>query len=231
MQEKDIGPDAVVITQGDEVTDHEAGLFLLETGELKVFKRGPGGEDRGAHVHTYKTPGDSFGELALLYNCPRAATVVSATACKLWVLERAAFNGLVKNACVKKRTQYEDFLSRVPVLKDLSIDARSKLCDVLKPQPMSVGQAIVTEDDPGNTFYIIESGECEAHTAAKGKVKEYAAGDFFGELALKSGSDGIRKATVKCSKNGRLAMVDRAAFQRLLGSLQDLDAASKSYVR
>ena len=48
-------------------------------------------------------------------------------------------------------------------------------------------------------------------------------GDFFGELALKEGSDGLRKATITCVEDGMLAIIDRASFTRLLGPLKTLD--------
>lgn len=228
MQEKTVPAGQTVITQGAEVRDDEAGLYLLEKGKLKVLKSYPK-EPKPKHVHTYTTPGDSFGELALLYNCPRAATIVSDTECVVWVLDRAAFNGLVKNACVKKRQHYESLLGQVSVLKSLNPDAKAKLCDVLKPTQMAVGSKIVSEGDEGDTFFIIESGGCEASTKAKGKVMSYKSGDFFGELALKSGSDGLRKATVTCSEAGTLASLDRASFTRLLGDLKDLDDHAQLY--
>jgi cAMP-dependent protein kinase regulator len=43
-------------------------------------------------------PGDAFGELALLYNAPRAATIKSKTDSFLWVLDRNTFNYIVKDA-------------------------------------------------------------------------------------------------------------------------------------
>ena len=43
-------------------------------------------------------PGESFGELALLYNAPRAATIVCKTDSQLWSLERGAFNAIIKTA-------------------------------------------------------------------------------------------------------------------------------------
>ena len=45
---------------------------------------------QGRVVHQYG-PGGRFGELALLYDRPRAASVVATTDCKLWRLERWAF--------------------------------------------------------------------------------------------------------------------------------------------
>lgn len=44
----------------------------------------------GVHVAEYKGSG-IFGELALLHNCPRAATVMSTGHGKLWCLDRQQF--------------------------------------------------------------------------------------------------------------------------------------------
>jgi len=42
-------------------------------------------------------PGDTFGELALMYNAPRSATIKAKTACKLWGLDRQTFSFIVKD--------------------------------------------------------------------------------------------------------------------------------------
>ena len=43
-------------------------------------------------------PGEAFGELALLYNAPRAASIKAKTDCLLWALDRNTFNHIVKDA-------------------------------------------------------------------------------------------------------------------------------------
>jgi cAMP-dependent protein kinase regulator len=57
-------------------------------------------------VKDYKS-GDAFGELALLYNAPRAATICADENCHLFSLDRHTFNHIVKDSSVKKRTRYE----------------------------------------------------------------------------------------------------------------------------
>lgn len=52
------------------------------------------------YLKTYK-PGESFGELALLYNTPRAATIIAKSDSILYGLDRATFNGVVKDAAIK----------------------------------------------------------------------------------------------------------------------------------
>ena len=84
-------------------------LYVVEAGELDCFKRLDPNAANPTHLKTYN-PGEAFGELALLYNAPRAATIIAKTACTLWQLDRNTFNHIVKDAAQNKRDKYEDFL-------------------------------------------------------------------------------------------------------------------------
>ncbi|KAH8944174.1 hypothetical protein BDL97_13G094900 [Sphagnum fallax] len=66
-------------------------------------------------------PGDSFGELALLYDAPRAATIKASTDCILWTMDRSTFRTILMASTKKKRNLYEDYLQNVPLLKVLFI--------------------------------------------------------------------------------------------------------------
>ncbi len=130
--------------------------------------------------------GGSFGELALMYNAPRAATVISAEApCTLWALDRLTFRRILMESTFARRRMYESFLEEVPLLSTLTPYERSKIADALETQKFAPGRTIIKEGDPGHSFYLLESGEAEAYKAAsKTPVKHYQKGDFFGELAL-----------------------------------------------
>jgi cAMP-dependent protein kinase regulator len=83
-----------VITQGEQGDV----LYLIESGTLDCYKTFNKDEGR-KHLKVYQ-PGEAFGELALLYNAPRAATIIAKEECILWALDRETFNHIVKDAAV-----------------------------------------------------------------------------------------------------------------------------------
>lgn len=58
----------------------------------------------------------SFGELALIYGTPRAATVKAKTDVKLWSLLGETYRRILMDSTIRKRKMYEEFLSKVSIL-------------------------------------------------------------------------------------------------------------------
>jgi cAMP-dependent protein kinase regulator len=92
MQSQEFTKGEFVIKQGDVGT----ALFIVETGELMCYKSIKEEHKLIRHYHS----GEVFGELALLYNTPRAADVVAGENVILWKLDRGTFNFIVKKAAV-----------------------------------------------------------------------------------------------------------------------------------
>lgn len=63
----------------------------------------------------------SFGELALMYNLPRAATIQAVTNGALWAMERQTFRRILLKSACRKRKMYEALLESVPMLKTLEV--------------------------------------------------------------------------------------------------------------
>jgi cAMP-dependent protein kinase regulator len=128
-----------VIRQGEDGDN----LYVVDSGELDCFRRfTEKGEDK--FLKTY-VGGESFGELSLLYNAPRAATIKAKTNAILFSLDRDCFNNIVKEAAVKKRIKYEDFLSKVELLDQMDSYERSQVCDALKERGFKSGEYIIKQ--------------------------------------------------------------------------------------
>eukprot|EP01068_Selenidium_serpulae_P003202 Selendium_serpulae@DN2941_c0_g1_i1.p1 len=214
MEEKILSEKTRIIQQGDD-GDH---LYVIEKGEFKCFKKFPD-EDEEVMVKTCVV-GDAFGELALLYNCPRAASVESVDEATLWALDRETFNHIVKDAAAKKRALHESFLAQVKVLAGLDPYQRSKIADCVKQESFHDNDVVVKQGDAGDKFYFIEKGEAVAEINGI-QVMKYDEGDYFGELALLKNEP--RAASV-IAKGEELVVIslERKAFKRLLGPLEDI---------
>ena len=218
MEEKKFDAGATVITEGD----NGSVLFVVESGTLDCSKC-LNGSTEPTYLKTYQ-PGEAFGELALLYNAPRAATIVAKTDSVLWQLDRNTFNHIVKDAAQNKRDKYEDFLQSVPILQTMDHYERSKIADAIKELKFSANQTIITQGEEGNDFYLLISGECVATKSIDGaapvEVKQYTQSDYFGERALLKSEP--RAANVIATTEVRVATIDRDSFMRLLGPLDTI---------
>jgi CRP-like cAMP-binding protein len=104
---------------GQQVNKTVANIGLVFSGRFNAsVSTEPGGEPK--HVHTYDSSG-SFGELALLYNMPRAATIQAATEGSLGGMDRQTFRRILLKSAFKKRKMYESLLESVPMLKALQV--------------------------------------------------------------------------------------------------------------
>jgi cAMP-dependent protein kinase regulator len=221
MHKVELKADQKIINEGDNGDF----LFCVDEGELICFK-----EAKPTEVLKTCVGGDIFGELALLYNCPRAASVSAKVPCVLWKLDRETFNHISSTAAESKRKRLTTFLSKVPLLESFSDADLSSLSDVMILTKVESGKDIVSQGDDGDVFYIVEEGSAVAVKDGK-EVMSYAPGDYFGELALLSSKAGKRAATVKASSDCRLVSIKRVEFKRLLGNLETvLQQRASSYV-
>ncbi|CAL9730252.1 cAMP-dependent protein kinase regulatory subunit [Monosporozyma unispora] len=208
LEEKHVSANDVIITQGDE-GDY---FYIVEKGSVEFYVN-------DVRVNT-SGPGSSFGELALMYNNPRAATVVATSDCILWALDRMTFRKILLGSSFKKRVLYDELLKSVPVLEKLTTYERSKLADALDTQYYGPGEVIIREGDVGENFYLIEYGEVQVIKEDKGVINTLGKGDYFGELALLN--DIPRQATIKTTKRTKVATLGKSGFQRLLGPVVEV---------
>ncbi|XP_036385406.1 cGMP-dependent protein kinase 1-like [Megalops cyprinoides] len=203
-----------VIQEGDDGSL----VYVLEEGKVEVTKD-------GQKLCTME-PGKVFGELAILYNCTRTATVTALTDIKLWAIDRQCFQTIMMRTGLIRHSQYMEFLRSVPSFQSLPEDMLSKVADVLEETHYSEGDYIIRQGATGDTFFIISEGQVTV-TQQKSANEEpvflttLSRGDWFGEQAL-TGED-VRTASVTAVGDVTCLVVDRESFKQLIGGLDDVN--------
>lgn len=90
-------------------------LFIVGSGSYACSKIIGGSE---TYLKTYK-PGDYFGELALMYTAPRAASIKCSESGTLYSLDRQTFKHIIEESARKKRQQLSDILAKVEILSEI----------------------------------------------------------------------------------------------------------------
>ncbi|KAI0091886.1 camp-dependent protein kinase regulatory subunit [Irpex rosettiformis] len=249
MQEINVEKDEVVIRQGD-VGEY---FYVVESGYLECYIRDeplppdwlqrpriaptsdkfvqPGHHPEFGKRVDQCREGSAFGQLALMYGHPRAASVVSIEPSILWSLDRITFRTIILKAAHRKRTMYEGFLSSVPLLTSLEPEERSKIADALISQVYDDGNPVVRQGEMGDTFFFVEDGEAiVTKKLAQGEeiqVARLKKGDYFGELSLlrREPRAATVSAAVRTNSSApklKVAALDASAFTRLLGPLREI---------
>uniref|UniRef100_A0AAX7UVS0 cGMP-dependent protein kinase n=1 Tax=Astatotilapia calliptera TaxID=8154 RepID=A0AAX7UVS0_ASTCA len=136
-----------VIKQG-EPGNH---LFVLADGKLDVFQHNK--------LITSIMVWTAFGELAILYNCTRTASVRAVNKVRTWVLDREVFQNIMRRTAETRHEQYRNFLRSVSLLANLPDDKLSKIVDCLEVEYYDKGEYVIREGEEGSTFYIIAQGK------------------------------------------------------------------------
>jgi len=212
----ELGSDLIV--QGDEGDN----FYIVDEGTFDIFvKRGDALPGKVMECG----PGAMFGELALMYNAPRAATVTATSPAKVWALDRESFQMLLATAENTKKSKYEEFLSNIELFKHMTRYELAQLSDLLESELYDDEEDIMKQGDEGGAFYILEDGQAKAYISGdKGEVevKHYTdPGEFFGEVALITNAP--RRATVRAVGGGCTVLaVTTEDFDKVLGSIRDV---------
>jgi len=211
-------PGEVIIQQGDEGDN----FYIIDSGEVEVYVNGEKMVTIGE--------GGSFGELALIYGTPRAATVKasSATDVKLWGIDRDSYRRILMGSTIRKRKMYEEFLSKVSILENLDKWERLTVADSLEAVSFEDEEVVVKQGEQGNDFFIIVEGTAivtqyrndDQSEQEPVEVGRLGPSDYFGEIALIL--DRPRAATVTARGPLKCVKLDRGRFERVLGPCSEI---------
>lgn len=218
---------AVVIQQGENGDN----FYVVQSGILEIYIRGSQGQQQ--KVGNSLGPGNAFGELALMYNTPRAATIKSLSDCVIWKIDRGTYRSIVVHYKFLRNQQYKEFLRNVMIntKKLSSIMSESqleKMTVLLEREVYQAGEKIVCQGNTGDNFYIIADGTVSVEREDDGVKKMLTTlrkGAYFGEQALLK--EDVRQASCIAEDKVTVLTLGREDFMDMLGPLQDIMEGKK----
>jgi len=209
-----------VMHQGDQ-GDY---FYIVEEGEVAFHVREgfPAGcaSENFPQVGT-GSKGSSFGELALLYNTPRAASIRALVPLRLYRIDQLTFRSLVMSQQVQDRFNLISLVENLQVFQDLDAANLRKLVDAFTIVEFGEGERVVNKGDHGDIFYIVRSGGVKidsiGHGSSKFQDQILGEGDSFGERALITGE--TRAANVTAVAKSTLLAISKLVLENIIGPL------------
>ncbi|KAL7676502.1 hypothetical protein ACOME3_002755 [Neoechinorhynchus agilis] len=134
---------AVLIKQGEKSDS----FYVIENGKFQFVAN-------GSMVYKFINTG-CFGELALVFNTPRNATIKAETDGMLWTIDRRA---------------------SIPLFNGIDLNSKIYLLNSVKQEIHEDGDCIFRQWKDADCMYFVEDGIV--------RIEMESNGDYFGELAL-----------------------------------------------
>ncbi|CEG46903.1 agc protein kinase [Plasmopara halstedii] len=211
-----------VLFQGQSHGAQGDNFYAVETGQLEILVSTG---DAPPIRYGFLGPGLGFGELALLYNMPRAATIRAVTEADLWAIERNTFREILASHKLNRLNRTLQVLQKIELLNKLTMSELQHVAAAMDWEEFEENAVIVRQGEVGEKFYIINKGEIvvkqvDVNTGVDNVIRKLKAGDHFGEMALFR--DEMRSATCIATTRVQCITLERAHFIAMLGTLQEL---------
>lgn len=232
-----------IITQGEQGDS----FYLVESGQYEVliltdarnpFKSWSSSEEYERVCMGTHGPGESFGEVALMYNTARSATVRCVEEGVLWRLDRASFRAIVLASEVSTIARREAFLKSIELFSALTERERSQLVPLLTEEKFADSEYIVSEGDVADCLYLVYDGEVVCHknevpapttssAASFLKAREVQMGRAAFTLARRGTEDIIARPVQRGQDLMRLATGDMFGESCLLNTTEGLKSGKE----
>ncbi|MCK5687881.1 cyclic nucleotide-binding domain-containing protein [Myxococcota bacterium] len=188
MQMRSLSMDQAIITEGDV----DNSMFIISHGKVKVTKTSESGSEI---VLAHLGEGAFFGEMALLSESPRTASVIAVEDTQLFEISRATLDQVVGSFPSVKHTLHRFYKQRLlsnlmaisPIFKSLDAEQRKSLIQRFKSREVAPNEVVLDEGQKADGLYILLAGKAEVAVANGGKrqvVAHLKDGDLFGEMEL-----------------------------------------------
>jgi cGMP-dependent protein kinase len=224
MWQVEVPAGETLIRQGEPGDNY----YIIDRGQFDVFVRD---EETGKDVFTRTLKdGMSFGELALIFNAARSATVQAKVKSVVWAVDRTTFYTVLRSVHQTQLERYREYLARTQILKVMPDKQLQQIAEALDEISFAPGHRIIKQGDTGDSFYILVSGECAVSTVVgqsptgADRVKMLnrlrTPGEYFGEMALVTGNK--RSAYVTAVTAVECLFLKRDLFLKLIQPVRGL---------
>jgi CRP-like cAMP-binding protein len=228
-------------------------FFILKEGSVRYYADyKPKGSDAlgsGKVIGMANKPGQSFGELCLLYDCPPPADCVSGDegeaelpckdgACVLWRIHRDTFRKILALRTMRRDKKLREALEKVPCFMELDTEYLKRIGDALNPRNVEKGGVLFREGDEADTLYLIGTEGKVQLTRADGRQQLLGPYQSFGDESISYNLSGEAGGDMKKGSNNgdspprrretalaleRTVILSMSAnqFSRVVGSLED----------
>ncbi len=202
--------------EGENImTEGDAGdkFYVLEHGNVDILIQD--------NVVGRMGHGSSFGDLALMYNSPRSATICASSDCTCWTLEKHFFRQAMVTSSSNQTGNLSAFLGKLKLFESLNMESLSQLAKSLTLKTYADGEYIITQGEIGEHFFVIYKGKVRI-TKTGDDGREIALitlneGNVFGERALIKKEP--RAANVIALGTAECYSLNKADFSNLLGGV------------
>eukprot|EP00924_Labyrinthula_sp_SR-Ha-C_P006231 maker-scaffold_31-snap-gene-0.46-mRNA-1 protein AED:0.36 eAED:0.36 QI:0/0/0/1/0/0/4/0/770 len=201
-----------IIQKGDVGTT----FYVIKSGKVNVINGKYGSPSKDGEVNTVLGPDNFFGEVALMYDAPRAADIVAATDVELIGLEKHAFISILGPIQEVIDDNVKAFaVQGLNILKDLTPEQKIDAFKLFSRERFRAGEYIIRQGEEATKFYVLREGEVEVLKAMTiQQIKTLKVGDFFGEMGLLSNCR--RVANIRCLVDCECFVLTKEDFNALV---------------
>jgi ABC-type bacteriocin/lantibiotic exporter with double-glycine peptidase domain len=211
-----------VVAQGELATAY----FVIASGRARVLTIGSDGREVPLNV---LSPGDAFGELALVQHTPRSASVRASTPLELFRLDRSVFQALTRVYPALSETlgvdarslRHADFLRLHPAFAMVPRERLTELAAGIAEVTLADGEIIPRAGPAPSAVYLVTSGRLAAVQAGGQELYRLHAGDVFGQ---RERADDAGQPPFRALGEARLLRLDSQPLRRLVADYPDVGA-------
>lgn len=196
-------------------------FFILVEGNVSVTREADGRTITLAQLR----PGAVFGEMALISNAPRSATVTAQGDCDLVELKRADLEAhahqLASVTQALRQFTQERFLNNLTatsaIFKPFPRSVRNEIVKRFQDFPVDPGDELIGEGEEGQGLFLILKGQVRVTKKDDGEDIQLAVlkeGDVFGEISLINDQPTTASCTAKT--RGQLLFLPKREFNSVV---------------